>query len=44
MHPALAAIAILGTFGVVYIGLVTAMKVPEAAEVTGRLGRLVGRR
>jgi len=44
MHPALAAVAILGAFGLVYLAVVVALGVPEAAEVTGRLRRLAGRR
>jgi putative peptidoglycan lipid II flippase len=42
-HPILAALLILGPFGLVYFALSTALGVPESREVTGRLLRRLGR-
>ena len=41
LHPILAATFVLGPYGLVYFGIATMLKVPEAASVFGRLRRLV---
>jgi len=40
MHPALAALLILGAFGLVFIGMTAAFRVPETSIVIDRLRRL----
>ncbi|HET7241334.1 MAG TPA: lipid II flippase MurJ, partial [Gemmatimonadales bacterium] len=37
-HPVAAAVAVLGVFGVVYLGLTAAMGIGESARLLGRLG------
>ena len=39
LHPVLAAVAILGPFGLVYLGATALLGVPEASDVLARLGR-----
>jgi putative peptidoglycan lipid II flippase len=39
VHPILAALLILGTFGLVYLGMTVAFKVPEVSSVLSRLRR-----
>ncbi|HEV3141499.1 MAG TPA: murein biosynthesis integral membrane protein MurJ [Vicinamibacterales bacterium] len=39
LHPAVAAIAILGPYGVVFFGLTFALRIPEASAAFARFGR-----
>ena len=41
-HPVVAAILILGPFGLVYLGGVWLLRVPEAAGAVTRLARMAG--
>jgi hypothetical protein len=39
MHPIIAAVVVLGPYGLVYFTATFAMKIPEAASIIGRLRR-----
>jgi putative peptidoglycan lipid II flippase len=43
MHPALRAVAVLGVFGLTYLGATSAMGVAEAGQLVRRVRRLAGR-
>jgi putative peptidoglycan lipid II flippase len=42
MHPIVAAVVILGPYGVVYFGAAAALRIPEATDAFARLRRLAG--
>lgn len=44
LHSVIAAVAILGSFGITYFAIAAALKLPDATALFARFGRMMGRR
>lgn len=43
LHPVVAAVVVLGPYGVVFFGAALALRIPEASSALGRIGRRAGK-